>query len=213
MKFASVVAELPIVSINEGDQVAIVKNLFINRKTKRLEYLSVVKSAEDAIPCILCFNEITGIGNDFIVIPSIDNIRKIQAGDQLALALEDCIFLPGRTVISTSGDVLGQIKDYELNKKTGAITKLLLGDDEEIEGASLLTLSPKFIVVSVPGEDEPETSLDDASMAYLVGKTVSADVTSTDGAFTIPQGTVLTKELIVAAEDNDIIVQLTMAVE
>lgn len=213
MKLASIVAKLPIVSINEGDQVAIVKNLFINRKTKKVEYLSVVKSAEDAIPGILCFKDIRGIGNDYIVIPSIGDVKKIQSDDKLVLAMEDCISLGGRTVLSSSGDVFGEIKDYEINKKTGEITKLLLADDQEIEGDTLLTLSPKFIVVSVPGdEDETATSLDDASMDYLVGKTLTADVTSDDGAFTIEQGTVLTKELIVAAEKNGFLLKLTMAV-
>ncbi len=212
MKLASVIAKLPIVSINEGEQVAIVKNLFFNRKTKKLEYLTVVENAEDVIPAILSFKDLTGIGNDFITILSIDNIKKIQA-NETALPVDDCISLGGRTVLSSSGNVIGEIADYEINKKTGTVSRLLISDKTEVAGDTLVTLSPKFIVVSVPdAESKADSSLDDASVSYLVGKTLTADVTSDDETFTIQKGTVLTKELVMAAEENGVLLKLTMAV-
>lgn len=212
MKRASDITKLPIVGMKEGEQVATVKDLYVSRKTKAVEYLSVVKNKDDILPCFLPFKDITGIGSDYIIIPSLDRIKEIHANDKMLAALEDCLTLTGRTVLASMGDVIGSISDYMINVKTALITSLALDSDREIGGDKLVSLSAKFIVVDALSGEDAGSALDDGSMTYLLGKTVSSDIVGEGGSFTIKKGTVLTKELIVEAEAHDMLLMLTMNV-
>lgn len=210
MKLASAIAKLPIISVSEGEQTAAVCNLLVGRKSKKVEFLSVNNGAEEIIANVVAFGDIKGIGNDYIVVSSSDNIVKPYVNDRLIMEIEDCILLNGKLVLSLSGDVFGAISDFALDEKTGAIVSVTLDNQREIEGDKLVTLSSKFVVVDA--QEKVSSALDEGSMAYLVGKTVRTDVASEDGAFTIKAGTALTQELIVEAEANNMLVALTMAV-
>ena len=220
MKLASAIAKLPIVSVSEGEQIAIVKSLFIDRKSKKVKYLSVVRDVKDIVPGVISFGDIKGMGNDYITVPSKDSIKKTYSDGALVTALEECLAIEDIKVLSSSGDIIGTISDYMVDAKTGSIEKLLLENQREIEGKKLVTLSAKLVVVDVQANDSAETpaaeaaksALDDGSMAYLVGKTVNTGVSSADGSFTIKQGTVLTQKLIVEAEAHNMLLQLTLAV-
>jgi len=223
MKLASIVVKLPIVSVNEGEKIAVVNNLFVSRKSKKVEYLGVAKSEEEVIPSVVSFNEVEGIGDDYIIVPSLNSIKKISSTDRFIIVLEDCFSLLDRKVLSLSGNILGRILDYSINEQTGAIENIILDSGQEIYGSAIVTLSPKFIMVNAdakPGENIeivemsplPSSSLDVDSISYLVGKTVTEDVVSRDGAFIIKTGTVLTQELVIEAEANDVLVGLAMAV-
>ena len=218
MNSASTVAKLSIVSINEGEQVAVVQNLLVNRKSKKVEYLSVVHSGSDALPALLSFKDIMGIGKDYIIIKSADDIKVINDDKSLVPGAKDCLLLTGIRVLSSAGNIIGTITDYVIDEKSGEIEKLLLDDDQEIDGNKLLTLSAKFVLADIDGETgdtldtEAEVGLDEESIAYLVGKTVNADITSEDGEFFITKGTVLTGELIEEAAKHDALLRLTMGI-
>ncbi|MFZ5975187.1 MAG: PRC-barrel domain-containing protein [Bacillota bacterium] len=218
MNSASTVSKLSIVSINEGEQVAVVKSLLVNRISKQVEYLSVVHSVSDALPALLSFKDITGIGKDYIVIKSADDIKKANDDKSLAAVADECLLLTGISVLSSSGNIIGTITDYMIDEKSGKIEKLLLNDGQEVDGRTLLTLSAKFVLVDVDGETdddadtEVETGLDEGSIAFLLGKTMNTDITSEDGAFSITKGTVLTQELIDKAAKHDVLLQMTMGV-
>ena len=219
MNSASTVAKLSIVSINEGEQVAVVQNLLVNRKSKKVEYLSVVHSGSDALPALLSFKDIMGIGKDYIIIKSADDIKVIDDDRSLVPGAKDCLLLTGIRMLSSAGNIVGIITDYVIDEKSGEIEKLLLDDDQEIDGNKLLTLSAKFVLADIDGETdgdtmdtEAEVGLDEESIAYLVGKTVNADITSEDGEFFITKGTVLTEELIEEAAKHDALLRLTMGI-
>ena len=218
MNSASTVAKLSIVSINEGEQIAVVQNLLVNRKSKKVEYLSVAHSGSDALPALLSFKDIMGIGKDYIIIKSADDIKVINDDKSLVPGAKDCLLLTGIRVLSSAGNIIGTITDYVIDEKSGEIEKLLLDDDQEIDGNKLLTLSAKFVLADIDGETgdtldtEAEVGLDEESIAYLVGKTVNADITSEDGEFFITKGTVLTEELIEEAAKHDALLRLTMGI-
>jgi sporulation protein YlmC with PRC-barrel domain len=218
MNSASTVAKLSIVSINEGEQIAVVQNLLVNRKSKKVEYLSVAHSGSDALPALLSFRDIMGIGKDYIIIKSADDIKVINDDKSLVPGAKDCLLLTGIRVLSSAGNIIGTITDYVIDEKSGEIEKLLLDDDQEIDGNKLLTLSAKFVLADIDGETgdtldtEAEVGLDEESIAYLVGKTVNADITSEDGEFFITKGTVLTEELIEEAAKHDALLRLTMGI-
>ncbi|MDR1801938.1 MAG: hypothetical protein LBQ95_08905 [Lachnospiraceae bacterium] len=228
MKAASVIAKLPIVSINEGDQIALVKDLLVGRKSKKVEYLSVVQGKSSVVPRVIAFSELLGIGKEFIITQTEDNI-KVSA-DVISEG-EEFIHLTGTTVISAMGDYAGIIKDWELDEKTGFVSKIILDNASEIENEKLLSLSQKFILANLDGMDIPTASesttaetpaaneaaedteeLDQGTISYLLGKTVNADVSSADGAFNVTAGTTLTESLVRDAQRHGALIDLTMNV-
>ena len=57
------------------------------------------------------------------------------------------------------------------------------------------------------GKDENEALVD-----FLVGATTTADVYTRDKSFSIPKGTVLTRDLIEEASKHNLLLMLTMSV-
>lgn len=61
--------------------------------------------------------------------------------------------------------------------------------------------------------DARESDDDAALVEFLLGSTVTEDVTSKDGEFTVKKGTTLTQELVDEARAHDALLLLTMSVE
>jgi uncharacterized protein YrrD len=213
MKTASTVVKLPVVGIKEGEQIAFVKNLLVNPKSKKVEYLSVEHAGTAIIPSLISFKDILGIGQDYIVVQSAECIKKVYDSKPLIAAAEESLMLLGTQVLNFAGDILDAVSDYGIDEKTGSIEKLFLQNAQEIDGASLVTLSAKFAVVDTEKSvSSAANTLDEATIAYLLDKKVKSEVKSEDGSFVIQKDTVLTQELIEQAEQQGVLLQLTMEV-
>jgi len=68
-------------------------------------------------------------------------------------------------------------------------------------------------VITIQDDDDEATITDDEIIDFLVGATLQADVESEDKEFKAEKGTVLTREIIVAAAEHDAILLLTINVE
>jgi len=227
MKLAGTIKKLPIFGINEGTHLAVITNLYVNRKSRKVEYLSVLNNAGDIFPGVISLADIKSIGKDFVIVQSENSIKRLYTNSDAFSALDECTSPNGLSVISLSGDSIGTISDFLFDESSGAVEKIILDNKQEIAKDSIITLSQQFIVVNAekapsggspdePEEDEPEqndaSSLDESTLAYLKDKIVSSDVLSDDGAFIIRQGTVLSESIIIKAAEHDMLVQLTMAV-
>jgi uncharacterized protein YrrD len=212
MKSASAILKLPIVAVAEGEQVAQVKNVLVSRRSKRASFLHVSHGIPGIFPELIAYSDILSIGNDFIVIRSAGDIKKVFDNKALVEAAADGVFLQGTIALSGTGDILGKVADFDLDEKSGAIEALLLENGDAIPGFRLVTLSPGFVLTSVGAEEEGESQLDEGSMNFLLGKTLTQDVASQDGSFRIARGTQLSRELILQAERHDLLPLLTLAV-
>lgn len=82
------------------------------------------------------------------------------------------------------------------------------------EGLATAEAEVEVAEEAAEAEDASEASEDDAAlMEFLVGSTISEDVTSADGEFTVAGGTELTQELVEEARAHDALLLLTMSVE
>ncbi|MDR2514966.1 MAG: hypothetical protein LBD02_07170 [Christensenellaceae bacterium] len=213
MKSASAILKLPIVAVSEGEQVAQVKNVLISRRLKKASFLHVAHGIPGIFPELIAYSDILSVGNDFIVIRSAGDIKKVFDNKALVDAAADGVFLQGTIALSGTGDILGKVADFDLDEKSGAIEALLLENGDTIPGSRLVTLSPGFVLTSVgAAEEEGESQLDEGSMNFLLGKTLTQDVASQDGGFRIARGTQLSRELILQAERHDLLPLLTLAV-
>ncbi|MGI6174849.1 MAG: hypothetical protein ACOYJC_01540 [Christensenellales bacterium] len=213
MKTASTVVKLPVVGVKEGEQIAFVKNLLVSSTSKKVEYLSVEHEDNTIIPSLISFKDILGIGQDYIVVQSAECIKKVYDSKPLIAAAEESLLLLGTQVLNFTGDILDTISDYAIDEKTGRIEKLFLQNAQEINGASLITLSAKFAMVDTDkNANSADNTLDESTITYLLDKRVKSDVKSEDGSFVIAKDTVLTQDLIQQAEQQGVLLQLTMEV-
>ena len=216
MKSSSFITKLPIVSVNEGEQIVTIQSLVVSRSSKKVEYFTVNGGAGSIVPLMLPFKDVIGIGNDYVVVQSASTIKKLYDNAEFIAAAEEGVVLIGASVMSTAGDILEKVVDYVIDDKTGAIASLTLGNSQEIAGDKLVSISAKFIVVDLEGAAAPAAKAAapalDENVAFLVGKVVNSDVASGDGEFVIKAGTALTAELVAEAEKRDMMLQLTMAV-
>ena len=216
MKSSSFITKLPIVSVNEGEQIVTIQSLVVSRSSKKVEYFTVNGGAGSIVPLMLPFKDVIGIGNDYVVVQSASTIKKLYDNAEFIAAAEEGVVLIGASVMSTAGDILEKVVDYVIDDKTGVIASLTLGNSQEIAGDKLVSISAKFIVVDLEGAAAPAAKAAapalDENVAFLVGKVVNSDVASGDGEFVIKAGTALTAELVAEAEKRDMMLQLTMAV-
>ncbi len=219
MKSSSFISKLPIVSVNEGEQIVTIQSLVVSRASKKVEYFTVNGGSGSIVPLMLSFKDVIGIGNDYVVVQSAGSIKKLYDNAEFIAAAEEGVVLIGASVMSTAGDILEKVVDYVIDEKTGAIASLTLGNSQEIAGDKLVSISAKFIVVDLAGAAAPAAKAAEApapeldeNIAFLVGKVVNSDVASEDGAFVIKAGTALTAKLVAEAEKRDMMLQLTMAV-
>ncbi len=218
MKSSSFISKLPIVSVNEGEQIKTIQSLVVSRASKKVEHFTVNGGSGSIVPLMLAFKDVIGIGNDYVVVQSADTIKKLYDNNEFIAAAEEGVVLIGASVMTTAGEFLEKVADYVVDEKTGVIATLTLCNDQEIAGDKLVSISAKFIVVELsgaapeaPAEEAPKAELDE-NIAFLAGKVVNSEVASGDGKFTIKAGTVLTEKLIAEAEKRDMLLQLTMAV-
>ncbi len=231
MKNSSQVIGLPLISISEGAECGIIKDIMIEPQKKKIKSLIIRGSKNEYDFCEIKLGDITGIGKDYVTTQCAENKKSIETSNP-------GISLLGLTCIASSGDVLGSIKEYAFDEKTGDISSIQIDSGLEASGKSILSISDKLIFVD--REDKPKTvekkeeiigynvkkeeaEADDRKKPssplakeqkdYLFGRTVKNDIKNTDGTVIIKKGTVVTADTIYLAKNKDLLIDLTLEVE
>ncbi len=230
MKKSSETLGLKVMGIREGLENGIAQDFMIDAAKRTVEYL-ILKDNNGYGFRAIATGDVLGIGADYIMTSTIENAKKIYESKEILEVIEKGFFILGATVLSSTGDVIGGIVDFSFDEKTGALDTLYLDNGEEYSGNKITTLAGKMVFVDKSGnealrqtveavaaapavEEAPKPSaLEEESKAYLLGKVVKNDVESSDGAFRLSAGTVLTEEILEqVAKYNDVLLTLTMDV-
>ncbi|GAB2022286.1 hypothetical protein RyT2_13600 [Pseudolactococcus yaeyamensis] len=145
MKLVSVLNELPIVGIQEGEVLGVISKVFVSKETKRVKYLisNTVKQAN--IPTAIDFKAVRGLGEDYAVILKASELKTFS--DE-SIVLDDTVDIIGTTVLVDSGDKIGNVTDFEIDEKTGAISKAILDTEKTFVGSQIISLSEHFVIVT-----------------------------------------------------------------
>jgi sporulation protein YlmC with PRC-barrel domain len=216
MKNASNVLGLQVVGIKEGITAGKPQSFVVNPETRKVEYLLLRESKGDGAT-LLGMQSVVGMGEDYIVINSLHDIKKAYQSKTFSEALERGFSLIGISILSVSGDILGEISDFEMDEKTGELGTIFGEGGIAFNSSEVVTITKNFVfvnkgdvVITLPDDD---IDMDDESIAYLIGRTLIEDIASDNELFRAAKGTIITKELIREAQENDCLVQLTMNAE
>lgn len=231
MKKTTQLLGLPIMGIKEGMQKGIVTDFMIDANTKKVKYL-ILREGKSYFFSVVKVEDIFGVGENFVTTPTIENIKALGNTES---EMMEAFYMEGTTAVSSNGNIIGTIEAYDFDEKTGEIISLDLKDGGEIEGDKIATMANDMVFISEEGAasipaftqevkqekpqaDAPEkaeelTDYQKKQREFLIGRKAGADVQSKDGSFKIEKGTVLTDELIEAAEKADVALELTLNVE
>ncbi|MEG2202518.1 MAG: PRC-barrel domain-containing protein [Christensenellaceae bacterium] len=216
MKKSSEVLGLKVMGIREGLEEGVAQDFMIDSTTKKVEYL-ILKNSSGYGFRALKISDILGIGADYIMTATVENARKIYESKDILEVIEKGFFMLGTTALSSTGDVIGRVTDFTFDEKSGALEDLVLDDGNEFSAKTIATLAGKMVFIDPSGSDVFNTVHKDNTMAeesrtFLLGRTLKGDVISEDGEFKADSGTVLTEEILDAADKHDAVLALTLNV-
>lgn len=243
MKLVSVINELPIVGIQEGKVIGITSKVFVSTETRRVKYLIFNMIQHMNVPTAIDFEAVRGLGNDYIVVLTANEIKPFS---DKSIHLDNTVDIIGTPVLMDLGNKVGKIVDFEINEKTGEISKIILDSDDSFTGQQIISLSEHFIIVTdmpecyqVTGDKkdmifsspqecvvEPKEGasadvdktddtlvLDQKILDLLTGQVTVSQTTSEDGKFSIESGVTLTQQMIEEANQQGVLGDLVMNVE
>ncbi len=216
MKKSTEVLGLKVMGIKEGRDKGIIQDIVINAAEKSVDYL-ILKDSRGYGFYGINFKEVLGMGADYAITATIENVKKIYESKELLEVTEKGFYLLGATALSSAGDIIGEVSDFSFNPKSGAIERLFLSNGNEFLADKIAALAGNTAFLNLgDAEFAPEESayseIEEDSIRFLLGKSVKTAVTSEDGKFTVSAGTELTQEILKQAAAHDALLTLTLNV-
>ena len=153
MKDIKEVLGLPRISIQDGEEGAIIKSVIINCNNKSLEYLVVERRTDDhAVLEAIPYTAVVGVGYYAITVDSFASVV-----DFFTLKLEEKQFkkyddMLYQRIVTQIGDFIGVVLGFSFNENTGKIESILYKDDashnKKLQRENLLTIGYRLLIVS-----------------------------------------------------------------
>ncbi len=160
MKKSRQIVNAPVISIQEGRQVGIVRELIVNPERKAVEFLLVEKEEmkKEGEIMAISFRETVGVGEYAVTVESQNAILDLSKMNVAGRLLENRVALIDAKVITRMGRMRGTITEYLVDPENGSIVCVLLksqgeGEEEQqIPLEEIITMGQQLVIV----EDEPE---------------------------------------------------------
>ncbi|MEG0382947.1 MAG: hypothetical protein RR597_06880, partial [Christensenella sp.] len=213
MKKATEVLGLRVMGVKEGLEDGTAQDFMIDVNTKSVEYM-ILKSDNGYEFRALKLSDVMGVGTDYIMTASIENAVKMYESRDILQQIEKGFFMLGTTALSSTGDIMGKVLDFDFDETSGKIHLLYLDNDMQFEMDKVATLAGRMVFIDPNGdnmeritgsaqknvEETPistyENAVDGESRLFLLGKTTKTDVVSDNGVFHVPAGITLTEEIL-----------------
>ena len=122
---------LPIISLQEGQQIGYVKSLILDASTKSLAAIVVDPKGLFKDQRIIPYSKVVSVGDDAITIDKESHVEKTSNLPELLDLVKEKLTIIGTKMVTETGKTLGTADEYYVNPKTGEITQI------EISGGKL----------------------------------------------------------------------------
>lgn len=123
MKKSSQLISMPVVSLEEGKQVGVVKSLVIHPINKSLAAFILEQKGWFKEERIIPYAKIHGIGNDAVTIESSSSVQKPTNLPEILQFIKEDFKVSGSKVMTENGSLLGYVDDFWLDTE-GKICQL-----------------------------------------------------------------------------------------
>lgn len=152
MKDIKEILNLPVVSIQDGEEIAIIKSVIINCEKKSLEYLIIEKKDNrqiflETIP----YSEVIGFGCYAVTVDSSLSVMSLEL-----LKLDEKQFkkhddIVSQKIITQVGDYVGVVLGFDFDENTGEISSITYKDNttqsKKVDRQNLLTIGYKLLII------------------------------------------------------------------
>lgn len=242
MKKSTEITGLPIISIQEGQEIGTVKTLVINPEKGSIDFLTIEHEDWQVSVKAIPFKKIIGIGEYAVTVESdraVIDLNEIPIANQL---VNKKIRITQTKVMTRKGQLLGETAEFYTDEETGNIlgVEIQLSDASAVLAAEeILTYGKDILIVKedaserflnsvslldpvmsnedIPSEAENKDqlqSLKNKQMELLVGKELEADIYDLNGNILIPSGRILSEQDVQKAQEAgpNVVVNLSMNV-
>jgi len=157
MKPTKVIIGLRVISISDGTQVGVIKDLVLNQQGKSLDFMIIDQPSDYFGAKVIPFADVLGIGEFAITIPHQGVIQDVAQNTEVQHLLKQDIRVIGTKVLTKKGELIGEVKEIIINEETGHISSCLFeseGQMQEIEAEKIITLGKELLII----EGEPSLS-------------------------------------------------------
>lgn len=166
MKKSQEIIGLPVFAIVDGRKIGQVKDLVINPEEGKVDYILVSNGSWYVGARILPYKVVMGVGEHAVTTESENQLSNINDTAGANSLLQRNIEVIGNRVLTDKGNLIGVVKEYEIEETSGKLTRLeykLAADEGEtaiIDAEDVLTYGADVLVVreKEPKNDEPEVS-------------------------------------------------------
>ncbi|WP_088188626.1 PRC-barrel domain-containing protein [Desulfosporosinus sp. FKA] len=115
---------LPIISLQEGQQIGFVKSLVLDAGTKSLAAIIVDPKGFFKDQRIIPYAKVISVGDDAITIDKETHVEKTSNLPELLELVKEKLALIGTKIITESGKTLGTADEYYIDPDSGKITQI-----------------------------------------------------------------------------------------
>lgn len=150
MKPTKVIIGLRIISISDGTQVGIVKDIILNPQGKTLDFIMVDQPADYFGAKVIAFSDILGLGEFAVTISNTGVIQDVAQVIEAQNLLKQDTRVLGTKVLTKKGQLIGEVKEIVINEETGEIAACQYESDgqmHEIGANQIITLGRELLIV------------------------------------------------------------------
>lgn len=117
----------PIFTMDSGERIGTLYRLIVNRNNKRVRFLLINKPSYVNI-YIIPFARVVNIGEHSIIIDREDSLIDVDLYDSYPSIRAEDYNIIDQNIFDSSGEVIGKMVDYTINKKTGQMLTITYFD-------------------------------------------------------------------------------------
>lgn len=172
VKASEEIKGLRIISISDGTQAGLVKDLILNPKMGSLDFFVIDQSADYFGAKIISFNDVIGLGEFALTIPNPEVIQEVSQNSNAQELLKQGVAVIGTKVLTKKGSLIGEVQEILIDEETGKIAECLFtnsqGERHRVRSQQIITYGKELLII----EGNPESTLISTSTASL-GSTVN----------------------------------------
>ncbi|AHF08879.1 MULTISPECIES: PRC-barrel domain-containing protein [Dehalobacter] len=159
------ILSLPIISLKEGQQIGLVRNIVIDPKAKAVAALMVDPKGFFKEQRIIPYNRVVSIGENVITVSTENQAEKATNLPDILELLKEKTAIIGTKVITASGKTLGIIEEFYIDTENGMISSLdisggkiegLFKGKASLKADDILTIGSDVVVVVKDCEERLE---------------------------------------------------------
>ncbi|AET68918.1 hypothetical protein Desor_3423 [Desulfosporosinus orientis DSM 765] len=204
MKPTKEIIGLRVISISDGTQVGVVKDVVLSQQGKSLNFVIIDQPSDYFGAKVISFENILGIGEFAMTIPNPDVIQDVAQNNEVQQLLKQDIRVIGTKVLTKKGQLIGEVKEIVINEDTGHIASCRFeseGRVQEVNAERIITLGKELLIVEaepVLGDYETlETEEPTLTIQDLAQDLVAMEETPEEQSYNSLEGSDKQEDLVV----------------